>query len=111
MRDKQYSRAEAQAANKLFKQAVHMSSSDDSSDDDAATTLDQAAVDELREAGNASFKAKDTVEAARSWSKAAATNLSPARWAAAMFDRSLASGFPAALSIAAAHLALSLIHI
>ena len=49
-----------------------MSSSDDSSDDDAATTLDQAAVDELREAGNASFKAKDTVEAARSWSKAAA---------------------------------------
>ena len=32
--DKQYSRAEAQAANKLFKQAVHMSSSDDSSDDD-----------------------------------------------------------------------------
>ena len=46
--DKQYSRAEAQAANKLFKQAVHMSSSDDSSDDDAATTLDQAAVDELR---------------------------------------------------------------
>jgi len=70
--DKQYSRAEAQAANKLFKQAVHMSSSDDSSDDDAATALDQAAVDELREAGNASFKAKDTVEAARSWSKAAA---------------------------------------
>ena len=70
--DKQYSRAEQQAANKLFKQAVHMSSSDDSSDDDAATTLDQAAVDELREAGNASFKAKDTVEAARSWSKAAA---------------------------------------
>ena len=70
--DKQYNRAEAQAANKLFKQAVHMSSSDDSSDDDAATALDQAAVDELREAGNASFKAKDTVEAARSWSKAAA---------------------------------------
>jgi hypothetical protein len=33
---------------------------------------------------------------------AAATNLSPARCAAAMFDRSLASGFPAALSIAAA---------
>ena len=70
--DKQYNRAEQQAANKLFKQAVHMSSSDDSSDDDATTTLDQAAVDELREAGNASFKAKDTVEAARSWSKAAA---------------------------------------
>ena len=70
--DKQYNRAEAQAANRLFKQAVHMSSSDDSSDDDAATALDQAAVDELREAGNASFKAKDTVEAARSWSKAAA---------------------------------------
>ena len=46
--DKQYNRAEQQAANKLFKQAVHMSSSDDSSDDDAATTLDQAAVDELR---------------------------------------------------------------
>ena len=40
-----------------------MSSSDDSSDDDAATTLDQAAVDELREAGNASFTAKDTAEA------------------------------------------------
>ena len=40
--DKQYNRAEQQAANKLFKQAVHMSSSDDSSDDDAATVLDQA---------------------------------------------------------------------
>lgn len=68
--DKLYNRAEGRAADKLFKQAVHMSSSDDSSDDDA--TLDQAAVDELREQGNAAFKAKDPAAAAKAWSQAAA---------------------------------------
>jgi hypothetical protein len=71
--DKCYNRAEGSAADKLFKQAVHMSSSDDdSSDDDDATAFDQSAVDELREQGNAAFKAKEPAAAAKVWSQAAA---------------------------------------